>query len=362
MSSLAILLLLSRHLGYGRAGLATGVSVASASISNVLLARAVDRVGPRRVIAPAAIGYAALATLLAILRHGPYGAQLAVCAGIGLVTPPITSVSRGTWLRLLGGERAQVVYGLEATAQELVFIAGPAVVALIAGLSGPAVAVVASGGLGLAGALAYVSAPPFRVAPTRTARASRNVLLGTGLVWYSIVAVCLSTGFTMVEIATVDFVSGRTASGTSGVVLAVWSVGSLLGGIRFGAAKARVTDRVLAIAIAIAATGLAAAALSPDTVGLGAILFVGGASVAPAMARLYSRVGAVAPEGASTEAFGWLAVGFLIGSSAGAALGGGAVDAIGARSTFVVAGASAFLSVVAITAGSRSQRGRPVDR
>jgi MFS family permease len=363
MSSLAILLLLSREVGYGRAGVATGVSVASAGVSNVVLARAVDRLGARAVLAPAAVGYAVATSLLAVLAHGRYGVQVAVCVAIGLTTPPISSVSRGLWPRLLGAERAQVIYGLEATAQELIFIAGPASVALVAGLASPRTAVVLTGVVGLVGAISYVTAEPFAAVQRAGAGARRRVLFGTGVAWYALVGVCLTLGFNMTDLATVDFVSGRRASAAAGVVLAVWSAGSLLGGVRFGAASARTTDRTLARMVAIAACGLAACALAPDSIGLAVMLFVGGAAVAPALARLYTRIGAVAPAGATTEAFGWLAVGFLIGTSAGSSLGGISVDALGARPTFAFAGLAALTAVVAIAAATRrsaAMAARPV--
>jgi predicted MFS family arabinose efflux permease len=356
MSGLAILLLLSGQVGYGKAGAATGVSVATAGVSNVLLARAVDRIGARRVLAPAALCYALAMGSLAALEHGGYPAQLLVCAVIGLVTPPISSVSRGLWPRLLGLERAQVIYGLEATAQELIFIAGPAAVALIAGLASARAAVLTTGVVGLAGALSYVAAPPFSATERATTPERQSVLFGTGVFWYALVGVCLTLGFNMTDIATVDFVSGRKASAAAGVVLAVWSAGSLLGGVRFGAASSRTTDQVLARIVAVAALGLALCAAAPGAVGLAVVLFVGGAAVAPALARLYTRLGAVAPPGATTETFGWLAVGFLIGSSAGASIGGVSVDTLGPRPTFVLAGAAALLSLAAIAAGSKRAR------
>jgi MFS family permease len=358
MSGLAVLILLTQHVGYGKAGVATGVTVASSGVSNVLLARAVDRVGARAVLIPSAFAYAALATSLAIARNGPYGRQLAICVVLGLVTPPITSVSRGTWPRLLGEERAQVLYGLEATAQELVFIAGPAIVALIAGLANPPTAVVTSGALGLVGALAYATAPPLRVVLARSAHRRTRVLFGTGLIWYVLVGGFMILGFTMTDIATVGFISGRKASGAAGVVLALWSVGSMLGGIRFGASHRPVTDRIAAYLCASAAVGLGLCAAAPDKIGLAVILFAGGTVVAPALARIYTRVGSLAPDGATTEAFGWLAVGFLIGSSVGSTIGGVSVQTIGARWTFLVAGAGTMLSVVAIAASVALRDGR----
>src|SRR5271154_4142695 len=91
MSGLSVLLLLTPHVGYAKAGLATGVSVAASGLSNVLLARAVDRVGGRRVLVPSAACYAAAMLSLAGAAHSKYVLQVTICAAIGLVTPPISS-------------------------------------------------------------------------------------------------------------------------------------------------------------------------------------------------------------------------------------------------------------------------------
>ena len=351
MSGLAVLLLLTPRVGYARAGLATGVSVAAAGVSNVVLARAVDRFGARPVLIPSALLYAAAMVALAASSHRSYPAQLVVCVVVGLVTPPISSVSRGLWPRLLGDHDAQVIYGLEATAQELIFICGPAAVALIAGLANARTAVVVSGLVGLVGVLAFVSAPPLggRFGP-RGAHERRRSLLRTAVLTYALVGACLTTGLNMTDIATVDFVGGRRASAAAGVVLAVWSVGSMIGGVLFGASGERVSDHGLARGVVFTAAGLAIAALAPGSVGLAVILLVSGITVAPTLARLYTRMGAAAPEHSTTEAFGWLAVGFLLGSFLGLTIGGAAVDAVGPRWTFVCAGCAALGAGAVITA------------
>jgi predicted MFS family arabinose efflux permease len=259
---------------------------------------------------------------------------------------------------MLGVERAQVIYGLEATAQELVYIVGPSAVALVAGLANPATAVVVSAGLGLIGVLAYATAPPLKAAQPAAAERRRSILFGTGLIWYTLVGVCLTIGLNMTDIATVDFVSGRKASAVAGIVLAVWSAGSMVGGVWFGARTTTVTDRSLGAIVVVAGVGIAAAGLSPDTIGLAVILFVGGAAVAPSMARLYSRIGAVAPDGGSTEAFGWLAVGFLAGSSTGSAVGGLTVEHLGARAAFALAGVATASAALVVFVASRRARDR----
>jgi MFS family permease len=348
MTGLAILLLLTPRFGYGKAGLATGVGIAVTSVSNIVLARAIDRFGARAVLLQSSLGYLLGVCLLAALADRRYCVQLILCCAIGFASAPLPAVSRGLWPELLGLERAQVLYGLEATAQELVFIVGPAGVALVAGLANAKVALVLSGVLGLAGVIGFVSAPVFGHAARADRGSRQGGLWHTRVGAYAAVGVCLTVGLAMTEIATVAFVGGQHATTASGVVLAVWSAGSMVGGLIFGAGDRTVTDRALGISVAIAGAGLVLPVVAPDRVGLAVILFAGGASIAPALARLYTRMGAIAPAGATTEAFGWLSVGFQAGSSLGAALGGLAVDAIGARWTFSLAGIGAFIAVIVV--------------
>lgn len=346
MSGLAIILFLTPEHGYGRAGFATGISVAGAGVSSVALARAVDRIGARWVLAPASTLYALAMLGLALSRDHGYGLQVGICAVIGLVTPPVSAVARGLWSQLLDEGGAQALFGLEATVQELIYISGPALVALIAGGFSARTAVILSGAMGIVGALSYVSAAPFRSDRRQRRTGPRQrVLFGTSVLRYVIVAICVTVAFGITDISTVDFVGGRSASASAGVVLAVWSVGSMIGGLLFGAATSAVTNRVLATVVTIVGSGLALASLSPNSVGLAVILFGSGMAIAPMMARLYALMAAAAGDASKTEAFGWLAVGFLVGTSLGSAVGGVSIDALGARWTFIFAGLAALCAV-----------------
>jgi predicted MFS family arabinose efflux permease len=361
MSSLAILLLLAPRDGYGRAGLATGASVLTGSVSSVLLARAVDRRGARQVLAPAAAWYAAALIALSFDAGGRYGGQLAICAAVGVATPPVTAVARSMWAQLLGPDQAQRVFGLEATAQELIYVTGPALVALLAGTAGPRSAVITTGGIGLAGAVAFVAAEPFASFEPRQRPRRQRVLRGTGLLGYAATGVCLTICFAMTEIATVAFVGGKQASASSGLVLATWSVGSLVGGLRFGSPAGAVTDRGLALTITVMGVVLGLASLSPDPVVLAVVLAGSGLAIAPSLARLYTRIGRIAPEGSTTEAFGWLGTAFLLGTAAGSSLGGITVDGLGARPALAISGLVAVCGAVFV--GLKARRRQPeVDR
>jgi MFS family permease len=353
MSALAILLLVTRENGYARAGLVTGSYVAAAGLSNLLLSRAVDRIGPRPVLISTAAGYAAGLVAMALVPADEYVAELLLGVAAGASSPPVVSVVRGLWPRLLEPEVAQVVYGLEATAQELVFISGPALVALIAGTAGAPAAVILTAAFAFVGTLAFVSSPALRAAPRPSKRVRHQLMSRTRLPLYVAVAVALTIALNMTDVGVVAFVSGRHASAGAGVVLALWSVGSMVGGLLFGVRSGALDDAAVGRSTLAIAVSVAAAAASPGPVGLAVVLFVGGSTVAPGLARLYARVGAVAPEGASTEAFGWVAVGLLVGSSIGAALGGLVVDALGARVDFLLAAVAPAVTGLAVLAWLR---------
>jgi MFS family permease len=359
MSALAILLLVTRQNGYARAGLVTGTYVAAAGLSNLLLSRAVDRVGPRPILISTAAGYAAGLTALALVPADAYVAELLLGVAAGASSPPVVSVVRGLWPRLLEPEVARVVYGLEATAQELVFISGPALVALIAGTAGAPAAVIVTAAFAFVGTLAFASAPALRPAVRPSQRVRHQLMRTTRLPLYVAVAVALTIALNMTDVGVVAFVSGRHASAGAGVVLALWSVGSMVGGLLFGVRQGRPDDAAVGRSTLAIAVSIAAAALSPGPVGLAVVLFLGGSTVAPGLARLYAQVGAAAPEGASTEAFGWVAVGLLTGSSVGAAVGGVVVDGLGARIDFLLAAVAPAVTGLTVLVWLRRRNAAP---
>jgi predicted MFS family arabinose efflux permease len=178
-----------------------------------------------------------------------------------------------------------------------------------------------------------------------------------GLPWYLTAGAALVLGFSATEIAVVAFVSGREATAAAGVVLAVWSVGSLVGGLAFGGRVGSVDDAAVARSLLLIGSGVALTAVAPDRVVLAVLLFAGGMAVAPGLARLYGRIGATAPEGAATEAFGWMTVAMLVGATGGAALGGASVEWLGPRWTLLLAG---LPTVLVAAVGWTTRRRAPV--
>ena len=94
MTSLAVVLLVSRHGAYSRAGLVIAVYVTGAGIAGPILGRLVDRASRTTVLPPVAAAEALLLCVLAELSPQDTAALLACALGAGLCTPPVTSSAR----------------------------------------------------------------------------------------------------------------------------------------------------------------------------------------------------------------------------------------------------------------------------
>lgn len=124
---------------------------------------------------------------------------------------------------------------------------------------------------------------------------------------------------------------------SSGLLLALWSVGSLSGGLWFGSRSWRAPlaerYRVLTVATVISTAPLIAARTIPEGM---ACALLAGVTIAPAFSCLYTLVGRVVSPGTETEASTWAATALIVGLAIGSALAGGAIDIAGVIGPFVL--------------------------
>lgn len=83
-----------------------------------------------------------------------------------------------------------------------------------------------------------------------------------------------------------------------------------------------------------------------STISLGIALAVSGLTLAPAIGALYGRLGALTPDVARTEVFGWMGSAATGGAAIGAALAGAVVDEFGVRFVWLQAAVLAVLSTL----------------
>ncbi|WP_346621291.1 MFS transporter [Blastococcus montanus] len=350
MVPLALLLMVQQQTGsYAVAGLAAaGLGLASAAMAPVL-GRLADRKGPRRILLVQSTLYPLLlALLVAVALGGAHDvAVVAASALAGASTPLVSGTVRALWSRTDPRSRP-AAYALDATATELVFVVGPTLVAMLAVLAAPAWAVGLAGALAVVGALGVAGAARSWV-PAPASRASLfSTVLTPGMPRVLLSGSAVMLGFGALEVAIPAFADSAGRPGMSGLLLAVWSLGSVAGGLWFGArvmsASLPRQYRWLLFGVTI---GLAPLAWVSSPWALGVLLFLGGTAIAPTLTVQSSLIGSLAPVHATTEAFTWLSTITVGASAVGAALGGALIETRwGVPGSLVLACAGAAAAVV----------------
>jgi MFS family permease len=331
MVPLALLLMVQQQTGsYAIAGLASAVLGIASAVMAPVLGRLADRRGPRPVLFTQAALYPVLLALLVgvVLGGAPSWAVVAASGLAGSATPLVSGTVRALWSRVDVRVRG-TAYALDATATELVFVVGPTLVAVLAVLAGPALAVGLAGVLATAGALGVAMAPPTRAYVPVVG--SRGGLFATvrapGMPRVLVSGSALMLGFGALEVAIPAFADDMGSPGLSGLLLALWALGSTAGGLWFGARVISVSlprqYRLLLLGVTI---GLAPLAWISSPWALGVLLFLGGTAIAPTLTVQNTLVGFLAPSHATTEAFTWLSTTTVGASAIGAAIGGALIE------------------------------------
>ena len=136
----------------------------------------------------------------------------------------------------------------------------------------------------------------------------------------------------------------------AGIVLAIFSAGSIVGGLMIGGRQ--VTPWSLFWRILIVAGGTLLCLFSLDMWWLSLVLFFGGFGVAPSLAAIFTIVSSTVKFSETAEAFGWVGTGQLIGVALGSAIAGFAIDRFGPMGA--ISASAAFLVLAAIAAAISS--------
>jgi MFS family permease len=350
MSSLAILLFARAASGsFVVAGLAVGAFTLASAVVAPLQGALVDRFGQARVLLPCAAGQGVLLAALVAVAGVDSGWLLVTIAGMaGALTPPVSACVRVLWPQVSGdaGKR-EAAYALDAIIQEIIWITGPLLVAVIVRLSSPAAAVLVAGAITVLGSILFLRSSLARGWRGSCWRRRRRVSALSSRGLRALLGSVALMGVTIgsLEVGLPALAAHLGARSDAGVLLALCSFGSMAGGVLYGARKWRASMGTRHTLLLAAIAVLVAPLLLAHTL-LGGMFFslLAGIGLAPIFSCQYMLVGALAPDGAMAEAFTWQTAALVLGIATGSALAGVLVDTGGSGAPFVFGSCGAVLA------------------
>jgi len=375
-----------------------GAVLATASVGNAfvapLMSRLVDNYGQSRVLRPA-FAVAVLARLglvAAALMHAPAWVLFCIAPFFAAAGSQST-LTRARWAQIVPNRHAlNTAFSLESSLEEILFIAGPALATILATTVGSWVPSVIAAGTLLVGGNIFLSLkdtePPalkvdagtvpltmaavidgslHRVGisdlPPARKRRYRNPFKGhllvttPALIITTIVFATQGALFASVDASTVAFADELGLKRWAGLVLAIFALGSLVGGLAYGARVwlSSLASRLL-WGVATAGVGAALFHLAPNLAVLAALMFATGVVIAPTMAVGDGVVHALVPRTRVTEGMAWTRVGLDMGVAGGAWLAGLLIERDGSSGGFAVTTVAGVTGLIVMAASWRYLR------
>ncbi|MFF5757885.1 MFS transporter [Streptomyces longwoodensis] len=371
---------------YAAAGVVAGGFAVADAVMGPQLGRLVDRFGQTRVLPCALVAHAAAVALL-LTAAVP---DLVAGVLVGATLPQLGALSAARWSALLSDGRSSALPGatrtppgastppanapallpaafaLEALANGVSYLAGPALVSVLGAAGRPgagvllAAALVVGGGLGLAGRR--------RTAPPVTERAARRhagrALLGPAFLRQAGLGLALGVFFGATQVSVTAYAVGRGTPDAAAPLYLASNCTSLLAGWAYGAGRHGGSPhrRQAAAAVCLTLASLPLAFLDAP-LAIGAALALTGLAVPVLLVLASVLTEASVPRAVLTQAFTWGNSASAAGSAGAAAVAGRVVDAGGAQAGFAVAvGAAAAMTVLALSGAvrARERQGSPV--
>jgi predicted MFS family arabinose efflux permease len=359
MVALGIVIYISGISGsFAEAGLLAAAFQVPAALCALVTSRWMDRYGQRRILPLLALVHAALliAFILTVQSSQPFAVQIVVAALVGATQPSIGALVRTRWAFVIRRDgrpgQLRAAFALESLVDELVFTIGPLLVTFLA------VSLALWSPLALAAILLLVgslllsamsrTAPPATGRPTEHT-VTRAVIREPGMLIAFVAAIGLGFVFGAYEVSVVAFATQAGQPAASGLILALWAFGSLLGGLWFGARHWRMhlpTQAMLCLIILTIVLLPVPFIRSIPVLAIATLL--GGAAVAPALISGFSLAERLVPPARLTEGLTWATSGLALGVSGGAAIGGAVIDGYGTAWAFVLPVIGAGLAAIAI--------------
>lgn len=336
------------------AGVAATAATLAGAVSSPYRGRLLDRAGLRRTVVPCLVVTAICWSIAPFVGYLPL-VGLTVLAGLFLV--PTFTIGRQAIIALVPESELQTALSLDSVGVETAYMIGP-LLGVWAATTFPTswCLLVFQLTSVLAGIALLVVDPPLRAKDHEDAPA-QPLRAWISPAFVAIVAAACAGSIVLsgTEIGIVAFLKDLHRPGDTGWVLALWGLGSLLGGVVYGGLSRGFGPFTLLGALSLVTIP---AVFSQGVHSLAALVTVAGVLCAPTIAASAAAISRVVPPAAIGEAMGWQGSAMTVGSALGAPLVGVVIDAISPRASFAAVGVLGLAVAVLGAAVTRLRRRR----
>ncbi|MFJ8993261.1 MFS transporter [Streptomyces sp. NPDC102279] len=361
----AVVMIASARGSYALAGAVTATGLAATAVVAPWTARLVDRHGQARVAVPAtAVALLGGVGLVLCVRFGaPDWTLFAAYAGTA-TTPNTGGMSRARWAHLLKDDPAALhtANSFEQAADELCFMLGPVLAALLSGTLFPEAGMLVGSVLLMTGVLLF-AAQRSTEPPLGHRSVSRSPVRAPGMPPLLLAFLATGAVFGAMEVVTIAFADARGHRSAAGAVLALQAAGSCVAGLLYGAVRQGGADpqslaerrfpRCVAAMAVLLTLPLLAAVLTGSLPLLAGALLVAGMATAPTMVTGMTLVQRRTPEGRLNEGMTLAVTGLLGGIATGSAAGGWMVEHVSPEAGYGVPVLAATVAFAVAALGAR---------
>ncbi len=350
--TLTLHVVLSLHRGYAQAGAVAAAMTVGMAIGAPWRGRRVDRIGLRRALIPSVIVSSVIWVIAPRLDYA-WLVVSAVVAGAFLV--PVFSVVRQSLSVLVPADQQRTAFAFDSVCTELTFMVGPVLAAFLATSLSTTVALTVVGASTVVAGVALFWADPPTTSVQRDARHGGSTTtvpattpvsaagapvadrrwLTPGLVIVLASASSVAVLLNGTDVSIVAALEDWGRPGSVGWVVALWCLGSAVGGLVYGASPLQLHPLTL-----VALFGLCTlpAAFAQTPAQLGVAIVVSGLPCAAALSSINASLVRMVPEHRRGEVMGWSGTANTLGGAVGAPACGAVIDALGAQAGFGFAG------------------------
>jgi MFS family permease len=322
---------------YAQAGLVEMVYSLALAVSGPWRGRRLDRVGLRAALLPSLV---VLSVCWSIAPWVGYWPLLGFVAVAGLFTIPTFSIVRQVLIGAVPVEQRTAVLSVDSVVVEISFMIGPVLGVLAAVYLPTSVALlIFQLCTVLGGIVLLIDNPPLGHEdedPEAGPKPGAREWISPAVLAILVICATATVILTGEDLGTVAALRHMDHTASIGWVLALWGLGSAIGGIVYGALHRHPPAGVL---LALLAGTTALVSLSDGRLWFTVVLFFSGFFCAPTITATIDDLSRMVPARVRGEAMGWHGSALTLGGAIGAPLIGWAIDRGSWQGGFELAGA-----------------------